>query len=75
MMRAWPHIAVCGAPRFNGAFDMSKPLLRFLKDESGATAIEYCIIAAGISIVIITAVNGIGAGLNTKFAGISTSLK
>jgi pilus assembly protein Flp/PilA len=54
---------------------MSKPLLRFLRDESGATAIEYCLIAAGISIVIITAVNGIGAGLNTKFAGISTSLK
>ena len=48
---------------------------RFLKDETGATAIEYCLIAVGLSIVIITAVNGIGSGLNTKFSSINTSLK
>ena len=47
----------------------------FLSDESGATAIEYCIIAAGISIVIVTVVNGIGSNVSTKFATISTSLK
>ncbi len=47
----------------------------FLSDESGATAIEYCIIAAGISIVIVTVVNGIGSNLSTKFATVSTSLK
>jgi pilus assembly protein Flp/PilA len=48
---------------------------RFLSDESGATAIEYCLIAAGLSIVIVTAVNGIGSGLNTRFGSINSSLK
>ena len=47
----------------------------FLKDESGATAIEYGLIAAGISIVIIASVNSIGSSLNTKFDSISTQLK
>ena len=48
---------------------------RFLDDESGATAIEYCLIAVGLSIVIITAVNGIGTSLNGKFSSINSSLK
>ena len=48
---------------------------RFLKDESAATAIEYGLIAAGISLVIITAVNGLRSKLNTKFTAINTSLK
>jgi pilus assembly protein Flp/PilA len=48
---------------------------RFLRDQSGATAIEYCLIATGLSIVIITAVNGIGTGLNSKFTSINSSLK
>jgi pilus assembly protein Flp/PilA len=48
---------------------------RFLADESGATAIEYGLIAAGISLAIIAVVNGIGAKLNTKFSSINTSLK
>lgn len=48
---------------------------RFLSDESAATAIEYCLIAAGLSIVIVTAVNGIGSTLNTKFASVNASLK
>jgi pilus assembly protein Flp/PilA len=48
---------------------------KFLHDESGATAIEYCLIAVGLSIVIITAVNGIGSTLNTNFSSINTSLK
>jgi pilus assembly protein Flp/PilA len=47
----------------------------FFKDESGATAIEYGLIAAGISIAIITAVNGLGGKLNENFNTISTSLK
>ena len=47
----------------------------FLADESGATAIEYGLIAAGIAIAIITAVNGVGTSLRTKFTSISTSLK
>jgi pilus assembly protein Flp/PilA len=48
---------------------------RFLDDESGATAIEYCLIAVGISVVIITAVNGIGSTLNTNFNAVNSSLK
>ena len=47
----------------------------FLRDESGATAIEYGLIAAGISVVIIAAVNNIGSTLNAKFNYISTQLK
>ncbi|CAL79370.1 MULTISPECIES: Flp family type IVb pilin [unclassified Bradyrhizobium] len=50
-------------------------ILRFLKDESGATAIEYGLIAAGISIAIIASVNGLGSKLNTKFTSINSSLK
>jgi pilus assembly protein Flp/PilA len=53
---------------------MSK-LPAFLKDESGATAIEYSIIASGIALAIITVVYGIGPKLNTKFTSISTQLK
>jgi pilus assembly protein Flp/PilA len=50
-------------------------LARFFDDECGATAIEYCLIAAGISIVIVTAVNGVGSALSTKFVEVSTSIK
>jgi len=48
---------------------------RFLADEAGATAIEYCLIAAGISIAIVTAVNGVGTSLSTLFVSVSTALK
>ena len=48
---------------------------RFFKDETAATAIEYGLIAAGISLAIITAVNGLGSKLNTKFTSINSSLK
>ena len=54
---------------------MKHLLARFAKDESGATAIEYGLIAAGISLAIITVVNGLGGTLNTKFTNINTSLK
>jgi pilus assembly protein Flp/PilA len=54
---------------------MRQLVSRFLSDQSGATAIEYCLIAAGLSIVIITAVNSIGTTLNTKFTSVNTSLK
>ena len=57
-----------------GAALMSK-VFSFLKDESGATAIEYGLIAAGISVVIIASVNAIGSKLNTTFQSIATSLK
>jgi len=46
----------------------------FLKNECGATAIEYALIAAGISIVIVAAVNGIGTQLNATFTSVSTAL-
>ena len=48
---------------------------RFLSDQSGATAIEYCLIAAGISIVIVVAVNGLGSTLNNTFTSVNTSIK
>ena len=54
---------------------MKNLFARFVKDESGATAIEYGLIAAGISLAIIAIVNGLGANLNTKFTDINTSLK
>jgi pilus assembly protein Flp/PilA len=54
---------------------MLQLLSRFLRDQSGATAIEYCIIAAGISIVIVVAVNGIGSSLNNSFTSVNSSLK
>jgi pilus assembly protein Flp/PilA len=47
----------------------------FLRDESGATAIEYCLIATGIAFAIITTVQSIGPQLNTKFTSINSSLK
>lgn len=52
-----------------------KTLKRFLVDESAATAIEYGLIAAGISLAIIAAVNGLGTNLKSKFISINTSLK
>ena len=50
-------------------------LKRFLKDESGATAIEYGLIAAGISVAIIAVVQGLGSKLNTTFETVKNSLK
>jgi pilus assembly protein Flp/PilA len=53
---------------------MIAKLRQFLADESGATAIEYGLIAAGIAVAIIAVVNGLGTKLNTKFTSISTQL-
>ena len=54
---------------------MKTLFVRFVKDDSAATAIEYGLIAAGIALAIIAAVNGLGTSLNTNFTSISTSLK
>jgi pilus assembly protein Flp/PilA len=54
---------------------LRRSFLKFLSDQSGATAIEYGLIAAGISIAIVAVVNGLGSNLNTKFDSINTSLK
>ena len=54
---------------------MKAMLKKFIADESGATAIEYGLIAAGISLAIIAVMNGLGTKLNTKFTAINSSLK
>ena len=53
---------------------MYKLLIRFVKDESGATAIEYGLIAAGISVAIIGVVKGLGTNLKTTFGSVQTAL-
>jgi len=50
-------------------------LKRFLRDETGTTAIEYGLIAAGISIAIIAVVQSVGSSLNTTFTSVATALK
>ncbi len=54
---------------------MRRLISRFLKCDSGATAIEYCLIAAGISIVIVVAATGIGGTLNDKYSSVNSSIK
>ena len=54
---------------------MKKIARAFIADEAGATAIEYGLIAAGISLAIIAVVNGLGTTLNTQFTSINNSLK
>ncbi len=54
---------------------ISRLISKFLADQSGATSIEYCLIAAGISIVIVTVVNGMGTQLNNKYGLVSTALR
>jgi pilus assembly protein Flp/PilA len=57
------------------SLQMRRLIVDFFADESGATAIEYCLIAVGISIVILAAVNGIGTTLNDRFVSINASIK
>jgi len=54
---------------------MGRLFALFLQNESGATAIEYAIIASGISIAIITVVASLGSTLNTTFTSVQTALK
>ena len=53
---------------------MKKILGRFLRDPSGATAIEYGLIAAGISVAIITVLSQVGSGLQTVFSNVTQSM-
>ena len=53
---------------------MKNLVSRFVKDESGATAIEYGLIAAGISVAIIAVVKGLGTKLNATVTSVSTAL-
>ena len=54
---------------------MTKIFARFMQDQSGATAIEYGLIAAGIALAIIAVVNGLGTNLNNVFTSVNSSLK
>ncbi|HEX7724988.1 MAG TPA: Flp family type IVb pilin, partial [Rhizomicrobium sp.] len=54
---------------------MKNLVSRFVRDESGATAIEYGLIAAGIAVVIITAVNALGTKLTSTFTNVTTQMK
>jgi pilus assembly protein Flp/PilA len=54
---------------------MTAFIRRFIRDEAGATAIEYGLIAAGIAVAIIAVVQGLGTNLNTTFGSVQTSLK
>jgi len=54
---------------------MRQLVSKFLTDQAGATAIEYCLIACGIAFAIIAAVQGIGPQLNNKFTSVNSSLK
>jgi pilus assembly protein Flp/PilA len=65
--------AALGSPLFDTGSNMI--LRKFLKDESGATAIEYGLIAALIAVVIITAVTAVGTALSTTFNNISGSVR
>ncbi len=62
-------------PRQQLEAQLQRSLIKFFADESGATAIEYGLIAAGIALAIITIVNGLGSNLNDKFTSINSSLK
>ena len=53
---------------------MTKFLSRFMRDESGATAIEYCLIAAGIGIVIVAGINAFAGALNTSLNQSATTV-
>ncbi|CAN5415026.1 hypothetical protein BH11PSE4_BH11PSE4_25380 [soil metagenome] len=54
---------------------IAKSISKFARDESGATAIEYALIASGIALAIVVTVQGIGPQLNAKFSSVNTSLK
>lgn len=54
---------------------LQRNLIKFFADKSGATAIEYGLIAAGIALAIIAVVNGLGSNLNGMFTSVNSSLK
>jgi pilus assembly protein Flp/PilA len=67
----------CGRIRFclRQEFVVRRLVSKFLRDQSGATAIEYCLIACGIAFAIIATVQGIGPQLSSKFTAVNSSLK
>ena len=69
------YTAVCPPEWYLMGVGVMDRLVAFAKCESGATSIEYGLIAAGISVAVIAVVNGLGTSLNAKFKSISTHLK
>jgi pilus assembly protein Flp/PilA len=59
----------------NSATGISTAVARFLRDDSGATAIEYAMIASGVGVAIAAAVTGLGSGVKGLFTTVSTALK
>jgi pilus assembly protein Flp/PilA len=68
------HTRKGSSPRADQEHQMNTLAKRFVKDESGATAIEYGLIAAGISVAIIAVVNSLGSQLKTTFSNVSSQL-
>jgi pilus assembly protein Flp/PilA len=66
---------ISGPLRDQKEFAMTNLISSFLKDETAATAIEYGLIAAGISVAIIAVVQGLGTNLKNTFSSVSTALK
>jgi pilus assembly protein Flp/PilA len=58
----------------NGVLVLRRLLARFAQNESGATAIEYGLIAAGVAVAIITVVAGVGSSLTTTLTSVQTTL-
>jgi pilus assembly protein Flp/PilA len=54
---------------------MPQKISEFWRDDTAATAIEYCLISAAIGVGIVASVNGIGSKLNTTFGSVSTQLR
>src|ERR1017187_6060112 len=69
-LRDHAQTATCGPMELN----MTNLVKRFAKDETGATAIEYGLIAAGISVAIIAVVQGLGTNLTATFQKVSTAV-
>lgn len=69
------YMAIMGSQCGTKGVSMNNLMISFFKDETAATAIEYELIAAGISVAIIAVVQGLGTKLNTTFASVSSALK
>ena len=67
-------LLTCFENRINGDFQMTKAITKFLKDENGATAIEYGLIAALVAVAIVGALTTLGGGLTTMFGTVNSDL-
>jgi pilus assembly protein Flp/PilA len=70
-----PFLDANSSGNLRSKYPMRALIARFAKDESGATAIEYGLVAAGISVAIIAVIQGLGNNLKTAFSSLSSTLK